>query len=318
MPGSTQGSVTRSLDPLFSDLLIKGKMSASTLAGKESLIRRYSRIIWQFVKDKPLGGASAFIFLLVFIIAIIGPWITPHDPASTNVMMRTSPPSWEHWMGTDHLGRDLFSRLIAGTQISVVISLTASILGCSLGALLGIVSGYIGGRVDFIIQRITDMIMAFPMLVLIIAFVAVFENNIRNLIIIISFPMIPSINRVTRSVAISVREESFVEAAKAIGASRVRIILRHILPNAVAAYLIVLTSALGGVVLVESSLSFLGLGVPAPFPSWGRTIKDAQGFYMAAPWLVIFPGIAISLIVFSSNLLGDALRDKLDPRLKKM
>lgn len=288
------------------------------LGGKKSALNRTRTVIWDFAREKPLGAMTGFIFLVVILLAIIGPWVTPSDPITTNIMDKLTPPGSTYWFGTDHIGRDIFSRVIAGARTAIMISVISSFVGSTIGGLLGVISGYLGGRVDMVIQRIMDMIMAFPILILAIAIMAVLGSSITNVIIDISFPMIPRANRIARSIAVSVREFVFVEAAQAVGASQSRIIFRHILPNAVAAYIIVLTGALGMAILSEASLSFLGLGVPAPHPAWGRDLYESMRYYYMAWWTAIFPGLAISLAVFSANLFGDALRDKLDPRLKRL
>lgn len=288
------------------------------LGGKKSALNRTRTVIWDFAREKPLGAMTGFIFLVVILLAIIGPWVTPSDPITTNIMDKLTPPGSTYWFGTDHIGRDIFSRVIAGARTAIMISVISSFVGSTIGGLLGVISGYLGGRVDMVIQRIMDMIMAFPILILAIAIMAVLGSSITNVIIAISFPMIPRANRIARSIAVSVREFVFVEAAQAVGASQSRIIFRHILPNAVAAYIIVLTGALGMAILSEASLSFLGLGVPAPHPAWGRDLYESMRYYYMAWWTAIFPGLAISLAVFSANLFGDALRDKLDPRLKRL
>jgi len=280
--------------------------------------------VWEFAQAKPLGAIAGAIFLIMIIIAVleyipgVSTWITPYDPLTTDIPARLLPPSWLHLMGTDNLGRDLFSRLIAGTQTAMTIGVTASFIGTTIGSIIGIVSGYLGGKTDMLIQRLMDMIMAFPYLVLIIAIMTVLGGSIANVIFAISFGMIPFGNRLARSVTISVKEFVFIEAAQAVGASTFRIIWRHLIPNCTASYLIVLTSSLSGAILAEASLSFLGLGVPPPHPSWGRELFDAMQHFYSYPWLAIFPGIFISLAVFGANLLGDALRDVWDPRLKRL
>ena len=275
-------------------------------------------VIWNFAREKPLGAVAGAIFIITIILAIIGPWITPNDPLTTNIIDRLIPPCSTYWFGTDHIGRDILSRVIAGARTAILVSVTASFVGSTIGGFLGVISGYIGGRLDMVMQRIMDMIMAFPVLILAIVIVAVLGSSITNVIVAISFPMIPFANRIARAIAISVRGFVFIEAAQAVGVSQSRIILRHVLPNAVAAYLIILTGALGMSILAEASLSFLGLGVPAPHPAWGRDLYESMRHYYIAPWVAIFPGLAISLAVFSANLFGDALRDKLDPRLKRL
>ncbi len=279
---------------------------------------RAARVMWDFARAKPLGAVAAVIFFLMLLIAIIGPFITPYDPLSTAVMERLQSPNPEHWFGTDHLGRDILSRLIAGTQTALLIAVTASFVGTTLGMLIGIFSGYIGGRFDLILQRFMDMIMAFPTLILAVAIVAVLGSSIPNVIIAIAVPMIPRANRIGRSVAMTVREFTFIEAARSVGVKEIRIIFRHVLPNCTAAYLIILTSALGMSILAEASLSFLGLGIAAPHPAWGRELYESMRYFYASPWTAIFPGLMISLAVFGANLFGDALRDIWDPRLKRL
>jgi peptide/nickel transport system permease protein len=254
----------------------------------------------------------------MMLVALSGPWIMPYDPLGTNVMQRLQGPSLQHLMGTDGVGRDILSRLIAGARTTLLIGVTSSFIGVTIGTIIGVVSGYLSGKADTVIQRFMDMIMAFPSLILAIAIMAVLGSSVMNVILAIAFPMIPRTNRVARSVALATREFSFVEAARAIGASETRIIYRHIIPNVVASYLIVLTMDLGMAILAEASLSFLGLGIPAPQPSWGRDLFDAMSQVAFYPWLGIFPGLAIALTVFGANMFGDALRDRWDPRLRQV
>jgi len=278
----------------------------------------FRKTIIDFIRDKPLGAVAGGVFVLMIVVAILGPLATPQDPGLTDLSRRLGSPSLQHFLGTDYLGRDIFSRLIAGTRLAILVGTVSSLAGATLGSVIGIISGYLGGKTDMFIQRIMDMIMAFPSLILAIAIIAVLGSSVTNVIIAIAFPSIPRANRVARSVAISLREFTFVEAARAVGATSTRIIFFHIMPNAMAAYLILVTSSLGMAILVEASLSFLGLGIPAPHPSWGRSLYDAMPFLYAQPLQAVWPGIAISLAVFASNLFGDALRDKLDPRLKRL
>jgi peptide/nickel transport system permease protein len=252
------------------------------------------------------------------LVALVSPWITPYDPLSTDVINRLQGPSWAHLLGTDEVGRDVLSRVIYGARISAIVGIGATLVGTTVGALIGVISGYVGGKWDMAIQRIMDIIMAFPGLVLSIAIMAVLGPSINNVILAISIPSIPRANRVVRSVAVSVRGFPFVEAAKAVGCKPTRIIFRHVIPNTLASYLIVATSMLGAAILIEASLSFLGLGVPPPHPSWGRSLSEAMQYMYKAPWLSIFPGLAISIIVFAVNMFGDALRDVWDPRLKRL
>lgn len=288
------------------------------LAEKGTIGERFQTIIWDFAREKPVGAAAAMVLLLMVLIAIFGPWITPQDPIANNIAARLLPPSLSYLMGTDEYGRDVLSRVIAGTRVALVVSVAAAVTGSTLGALVGITSGYLGAKVDMIVQRFMDMIMAFPPLILAIAISAVMGSSVFTVILAITVPMMPRSNRVIRSIAVSLRESVFIEAARAVGAKPARIIFLHLLPNCVAAYLILLTSALGICILIEASLSFLGLGIPPPHPSWGHDISLSMNYLDGYPWLAIFPGIAISLFVFGANLFGDALRDKLDPRLKRL
>jgi len=285
---------------------------------KKSPLRSAWNTVWAFSKAKPLGAAAGVILIVMIIIAIIAPLIEPYNPLDSNVQERFQAPSWKHLMGTDNLGRDLLSRIIEGTRIALLVGILSSFIGTTAGIILGIISGYLGGRFDLYFQRLMDMIMSFPYLILAMAIVVVFGGSIFNVIMAIAFPMIPTANRVSRSVAMSLKETTFIESARAVGAGQTRIIFRHILPNTVAIYLIVLTSALGNSILAEASLSFLNLGVPPPHPSWGRALNEAMQYFYTSPWMAIFPGIAISLAVFGANLLGDALRDVWDPRLKRI
>lgn len=284
------------------------------LAAKEGLLS----VILRFAREKPLGAIGGVVFLLWILVAILAPWITPYDPLTNNIPIRLSPPTLAHLLGTDWLGRDVLSRLIDGARVSAVVAITATIIGTGLGALIGIVSGYIGKRVDLYVQRVMDVLMAFPTLVLALAIMAVLGASVVNVIIALSIPFTPRANRVVRSVAIAVKEFQYIEAAKAVGARRARIIFRHLVPNCMASYLIVFSSMIGTAILIEASLSFLGLGIPPPYPSWGRSLSEAVQYLYSAPLLAIFPGVAISLVVFGVNIFGDALRDVWDPRLKRL
>jgi peptide/nickel transport system permease protein len=279
---------------------------------------RVWRTIRDFAKAKPLGFAGVVIFLIMVLVAIFANWISPYDPLSTNVMARLQSPSSTHWLGTDELGRDILSRIIYGARISALVGIFATLAGATLGATIGVTSGYIGGKFDMIVQRLLDVLMSFPSLVLSITLMSVMGAGVINVIIAIAIPFTAPANRVVRSVAVSVKQLTFVEAAQSVGASRARIIIRHVLPNCLASFLIMITSQLGAAILIEASLSFLGLGVPPPAPSWGRSLNEAMQYMYRAPWLSIFPGLAISLVVFGINMFGDALRDIWDPRLKRV
>ena len=227
-------------------------------------------------------------------------------------------PGAAHWLGADFMGRDILSRIIGGAQISLAVGIGAIALGCLVGVPIGLLSGYFGGWLDLIVQRFIDMMQSLPLLVTALVMAASLGPSLQNTIIAIAIPLVPSIARIVRSNTLALKEMPFVEAARAIGINETWIAVRHVLPNTLAPLIVLATAQFGSAILVEASLSFLGLGVPEPYPSWGRMLSESAAEYMrTAPWLVIFPGIAISLVVFGANLLGDALRDMLDPRLRR-
>ena len=229
--------------------------------------------------------------------------------------MRSRVPTLQHWMGTDSFGRDVFARIIHGARISLAVGIGSTTLGAVFGVIIGLASGYLSGWVDLIFQRVTDILQALPLLVLALVMTAALGPSLPNVIIAIAIPLIPIVARVIRANTLALREQPFVEAAKSIGMSETRIALRHVLPNTLAPLIVLATAQLGSTILTEASLSFLGLGIPEPYPSWGRMLSESAAEYVrTAPWLVIFPGVAISLAVFGTNLFGDALRDILDPR----
>ena len=271
----------------------------------------------RFVRRKPLGAAGGAIMLLMVLTAIFAPWLQTHDPIATNAAYTLGHPSADHWLGTDHLGRDIYSRIVHGAWVSLLVGLGSTLLGSVLGGIIGLLSGYIGGKTDLITQRFLDILQGLPLLVLALVMSASLGPSIRNVIIAISIPIIPRAARVIRASVLSIREMQYVEAARALGVEHLRVAFRHILPNTVGPFIVLCTAQLGSAILVEATLSFLGMGVPEPYPSWGRMLSvSAAEYAQKAPHLVLFPGLAISLAVFGSNLLGDALRDTLDPRLR--
>ena len=271
----------------------------------------------KFIRTKPLGAAGGVIILVMLVTAFFAETVAPFDPYDIQQRLQFKAPSLTHIFGTDEFGRDLFTRCIYGARVALFIGFAAAFLGATGGAVVGVVSAYWGGKVDLIIQRAVDILLAFPLLILALAIVSVLGRSIPNLIIAIAIPVIPRTARIVRSSALAVKELVYVEAARAVGSSHVRIMLRHMIPNIMAPYLIVLTATLGSAILTEASLSFLGLGTAEPTPSWGLMLSGAAALYAEkAPWVVIFPGIAISLAVFGFNLFGDSLRDALDPRLR--
>ena len=268
-----------------------------------------------FIARYPLGAIGAVIMAIFLLAAIFAPFITVYDPLSTNSSLSLARPSAAHWLGCDFMGRDVYSRIVYGARISLAVSVGSMLLGSSIGVTLGLLSGYLLGWFDLITQRFLEMMQALPLLVMAIIMAAALGPSLHNTILAIAIPLIPYVARVIRANTLSLREQPFVEAAKAIGMSERRIALRHVLPNTLAPLIVLATAQLGSTILTESSLSFLGLGVPEPHPSWGRMLSESAAEYVrTAPWLVIFPGLAISFVVFGTNLLGDALRDLLDPR----
>jgi len=268
-----------------------------------------------FIRRYPLGAAGAVIMGIFLFAAAFAPWLTVYDPLSTNAAASLARPSATHWLGCDFMGRDVWARIMYGARISLMVSLGAMLLGSGIGVTVGLLSGYLLGWFDLVTQRILEMMQALPLLVLAIIMAAALGPSLHNTIVAIAIPLVPYVARVIRSSTLSLREQPFVEAAKAIGMPEARIAIRHVLPNTLSPLIVLATAQLGSAILVEATLSFLGLGVPEPHPSWGRMLSESAAEYVrTAPWLVIFPGLAISFVVFGTNLLGDALRDLLDPR----
>jgi peptide/nickel transport system permease protein len=271
----------------------------------------------EFCRRRPLGAVGVAIIIVMFAVAIASPVLAPYDPQAVDFGAMMSRPSAAHWLGTDAFGRDVMSRLIYGSRTALIVGFMSAFVGATLGAVLGVGSAYFGGRVDLYVQRVMDIFISFPLIILALALVAILGNSIPNLITAITVPMIPRCALVIRASALSIREMPYVDAARAAGFGHARIILRHMLPNVMAPYLIMLTSFLGQAILAEASLSFLGLGVQEPVAAWGLMLRGAAvEFAETAPWMAIFPGLAISLSVFAFNLFGDSLRDALDPRLR--
>ncbi len=275
------------------------------------------RRLVRFSKKKPLGAAGGLLMLLMVIAAVLAEPLATHDPIATDAAHTLAPPSATHWLGSDHLGRDIYSRIVYGARVSLVVGVLSTVLGSLLGGVIGLLSAYFGGRTDLIVQRLLDILQGLPLLVLALVMSAALGPSIPNVVIAISVPIIPRAARVIRASVLTIREMPYMEAARALGARHLRLAFRHVMPNTLGPFIVLMTAQLGSAVLVEAALSFLGLGVPEPYPSWGRMLSiSAAEYAQRAPWLVLFPGIAISLAVFGSNLLGDALRDTLDPRLR--
>jgi peptide/nickel transport system permease protein len=255
--------------------------------------------------------------ILMVLTALFAEVLSTHDPIATDAANTLAVPGAQHWLGSDHLGRDIYSRIVHGARVSLIVGVLSTLFGSVLGGIVGLLSAYFGGKTDLITQRILDILQGLPLLVLALVMSASLGPAVHNVVIAISIPIIPRAARVVRASVLSIREMQYVEAARALGIQHLRIAFRHILPNTMGTFLVLSTAQLGSAILVEATLSFLGLGVPEPYPSWGRMLSvSAAEYAQRAPHLVLFPGIAISLAVFGSNLLGDALRDTLDPRLR--
>jgi peptide/nickel transport system permease protein len=288
-----------------------------TLAPPASPVRRALAAVGDFICTKPLGAASAVIMLVMLLTALLAGVVAPYDPLETDYEAMFAAPSGQHWLGTDSFGRDVLSRIIFGSRTALLVGVSASLVGATGGLLIGATSGYFGGVVDMVIQRIMDVFLSFPLIILALAVVAILGTGVEKVIVAILIPMVPRAARVCRASALAVREMPYIDAARAEGFGHGRIILRHVLPNLVAPYLIMLTAFLGQAILLEASLSFLGLGVQEPTPAWGLMLQGAASEYAeSAPWIPVFPGLAISLAVFAFSLFGDSLRDALDPRLR--
>lgn len=273
--------------------------------------------IRRFARRNPLGAAGAVIVLAMIVAAIFADVIAPYDPVANAFDRLSQPPSWENWFGTDQFGRDVLSRLIYGARTALLVGFVSSFVGASIGLVLGVASAYFGGRVDLAFQRVFDVFMAFPLIIMALSVIAIFGTGAQNVIIAITIPFIPRCARVVRASALAIREMPYIDAARANGFSHARIILRHMVPNVMAPFLIMITAFVGQAILLEASLSYLGLGVQEPTPAWGLMLQGgAEEYAESAPWMAIFPGLAISLAVFGFNLFGDALRDTLDPKLR--
>jgi peptide/nickel transport system permease protein len=295
-------------------------MAASTQALELNRLRpEPSRIpaLLRLARRKYTGSISAIVIVVFVVVAVFAPAIAPHDPLVVHTSVALKPPNARFIMGTDELGRDIFSRLIYGARVSLLVGFGSVAIGTTIGVLLGLTSAFFGGGYDLFVQRFIDALQAFPPLILAMVMVTTLGASLTNVIIAISITGIASRARVIRGTALSLMENSYVDAARAIGCSNIRIMLRYILPNAWAPIIVLTTYSLGVAIIAESSLSFLGLGPPPPAPTWGSMLSGSARSYMSiAPWLALAPGLAITVIVLAFNLLGDTMRDILDPRLR--
>ena len=278
---------------------------------------KWKQAVVRFIRYKPLGAVGAGIVLFMILLAILAKFISPYHPLETDYAKMFISPNFTHWLGTDAFGRDILSRIIYGSRTAMLVGFTAAFMGATFGMFIGVASAYFGGRIDLLVQRLLDMFMSFPLIILALTVVAIFGTGTDKVIMAITVPLVPRCARVIRASALAIREIPYVDAARACGFTHWRIIVRHMLPNVVAPYLIMLTAFQGQAILLEASLSFLGLGVQEPTPAWGIMLQGgAEEYAESAPWMAIFPGLAISIAVFAFNVFGDSLRDVLDPRLR--
>jgi peptide/nickel transport system permease protein len=291
----------------------QGRSSAAVVAPARIRARSW----WRLARSNPTGAAGAAILIVMAALAIAAPWVSPFNPVAADFGAMLQAPSRTHPLGSDAFGRDVASRLIYGARTALAVGFGASILGATAGAAIGVVGAYFGGRTDLVMQRLIDILISFPIIIVAMAIVAIVGAGMDKLVIAIALSFVPRAARVVRSSALAVRSMTYIEAAHALGGSPWRIMSRHMAPNVAAPYLVMLTAFLGQAILLEASLSFLGLGATEPTPAWGLMLRGAAvDFVQRAPWMAVFPGLAISAAVLAFNLLGDTLRDALDPRLR--
>jgi peptide/nickel transport system permease protein len=283
--------------------------------------KRYP-VILDFASAQPLAAASILFIAALIVGGVFADAIAPYDPLALDFGNLLMPPSADHWFGTDNFGRDIFSRILYGARTALSIGILSALFGCMIGGMIGVVSGYFSGRFDFFMQRFIDVLLSFPIIVLAVVVLAMIGRFYvlgidLNLVIAIAIPIVPKVARVVRASALTVREMPYIDAARAAGYGHARIIFRHMVPNVFAPFIILFAAFVAQAILLEASLSFLGLGVTEPTPAWGLMLSgNAADFYREAPWMIIFPGVAISATVFAFNLFGDGLRDYLDPKFK--
>lgn len=294
------------------------KEQAAIATGGMTLVTRPSRLrwAWRLVRRKPVGVASLVIVAALVLSAVFAPVVSPYDPMEQRMTATFAPPQPSFMAGTDNLGRDLLSRIIWGAQVSLAVGVLAVGIGGSAGGFLGLLSGYFGGKLDMVMQRFVDALLAFPNLILAMVIVIVLEPTLMNVVITVAIVLVSPTVRVIRSATIGAKANEYVQAARAIGASDLRILLRHVAPNCMAPFIVLTTAQISTAILAEASLGFLGLGIRPPTPTWGSMLSEGRQYVQIAPWMAIYPGIAVSLAVYGFNLLGDTLRDELDPRLR--
>ena len=295
-------------------------MSAAVQPQFEALPRQRGPVATFFIRlfrEKPLGAFGMVVFVLFLLCGIFADWLAPYGLNQISPANRLKPPSARFWLGTDHLGRDMLSRILYGAQLSVIIAFTAATVATVISVMLGILTGYLGGKIDLFTQRLVDAWMSFPELIILIGVVSVLGPGMFQVIFVLGLTFGIGGSRIVRGAVVSVRENMYVHAAQSMGASTPRILLQHILPNVLPPVIVLFTTRVGAVILVESGLSFLGFGVPPPAPTWGGMLSGAGRTYMyLAPWLALMPGLCITIVVYAINVLGDAMRDLLDPRMR--
>ena len=285
---------------------------------EEFLPQTFFEKLIHLIKRQPLGTIGAIIVLILITLSVFAPWITPVDPTDNDWDNMLVPPGADYWVGTDQFGRDILTRLIYGARTALFVGLVAAFCGATTGLVLGVASAYFSGTFDLLFMRFIDVFMAFPAIIMALAIVSIFGNELYYVILAITLPNIPDCARIVRSNALQIRAIPYVDAARALGFNHMRIIFRHMLPNVMAPYLIIMTSALGVAILSEASLSYLGMGVQEPVPAWGLMLQGgAEEYVESAFWVAFFPGFSIALTVFGFNMFGDAVRDILDPRLRR-
>jgi peptide/nickel transport system permease protein len=290
---------------------------SSTLPPRPAGWRRAGRSLGGFVRRSPMSAFWGLIAAAIVVMAVAAPALAPHNPLKSNFRVMTKPPSTQNYFGTDQIGRDTLSRVVWGSRASLTVAFFAVLFGTTLGALWGLACGFFGGRFDIVSQRAIEFMQSFPDLVLAMAIAMALGAGTGTVIVAIAITRIPFGGRVIRSVVLSLKEQPFVEAARGLGASNMRLMFRHILPQCIAPYMILATTHLGVAIIIEASLGFLGVGIPPPTPTWGNMLSDALNSGLVPPWwLVLFPGLAITITVLAFNLLGDGIRDFLDPRLR--
>ena len=287
----------------------------------EELVEKkpWPQVVAKLARRQPLGAFGFCIVVIMLLLSVFAEFVTVYDPELNAFEVMLTPPGDQFFLGTDQFGRDVLTRIIFGARTALLVGFSAAFMGASAGLVLGVASAYFGDTFDLLFQRVMDVFLAFPLIIMALAIVSIFGPGLENVIIAITIPFIPQCARVVRSNALAIREIPYVDAARALGFGHARIILRHMVPNVMAPFLIMLSTFVGHAILLEASLSYLGLGVQEPTPAWGLMLQGgAEEYAESAPWMAIWPGIAISLAVFGFNLFGDALRDVLDPKLRSL